>query len=225
MSQAKDIFFQNLEPRFESLGFVLKKSRNAFVKTENNIEYVFAIAFDGRGGLSSLFQTRMTVECLSLRKAIRKCSGYKNSETLLINGGTNSVNNYFDTVLCDPKMYSLTPVELGKLSFEEKYPEAQINHVVNHVWENFQSFGLSAVQKYNSNPTIFAALKNYNFTDTDTNDFHTFPLVSYLSLRFFAKQFNENADEATANFLQLYEPFLELNPLDFELINSVLAEF
>ncbi len=167
----------------------------------------------------------MTFECLDLRKAIRKCHGSKYSETLLINGGTNSVNNYLDTVLCNPKMYSFTPVELGKLSFEEKYPEAQINRVVNHVRENFQGFGESALQKYNSNRTMFEALKNYNFTDTDKNDFHTFPLVGYLSLRFFAKQFDENADEAIANFFQLYEPFLELNPLDFDLIKSVEADF
>ncbi len=225
MSQAKDIFFQKLQPRFGAIGFTLKKSRNAFVKVENNIESVFYTAFDGRGGLSSVLQTRMTIECLDLRKAIRKCSGYKNSETLLINGGTNCVNNYLDTVLCDPKMYSLTPVELSKLSFEEKYPAAQIDRVVNHVWENFQGFGVQAVTKYNSNQTIFEALKNYNFTDTDQNDFHTFPLVGYLSLRFFAKQFKENADEAIANFFKLYEPHLELNPLDFDLIKSVEAEF
>jgi hypothetical protein len=225
MSQAKDIFFQKLQPRFEAIGYTLKKSRNAFVKVENNIEYVFAVAFDGRGGLSSLLQTRMTIECLDLRKAVRQAGGYKNSETLSINGGTNSVYNYLDTVLCNPKMYSLTPVELGKLSFEEKYPATQIKRVVNHVWDNFQGFGEQAIAKYNSNRTIFEALKNYNFTDAEQNDFHTFPLISYLSLRFFAKIFNENADEAIANFLRLYEPFLELNPLDFELINSVEAEF
>jgi hypothetical protein len=225
MSQAKDIFFQKLQPRFEAIGFTLKKSRNAFVKVENNIESVFAVAFDGRGGLSSLLQTRMTIECLDLRKAIRKCSGYKNSETLSINGGTNSVYNYYDTVLCNPKMYSLTPVELGKLSFEEKYPAAQIDRVANHVWENFQGFGVQGIAKYHSNQTIFEALKNFNFTDTDKNDFHTFPLIGYLSLRFLSKKFNENADEAIAKLFELYEPFLELNPLNFELIKSIEAEF
>lgn len=225
MSQAKDIFFQKLLSRFEAIGFVLKKSRNALVKVENNIEYVFSVSFDGRGGLSSLLQTRLTIECLDLRKAIRTCHGHKYSETLLINGGTNCVNNYLDTVLCNPKMYSLTPVELSKLSFEEKYPAAQIDRVVNHVWKNFQGFGEQAIAKYNSNQTIFEALKNYNFTNTDQNDFHTFPLVGYLSLRFLAKQFNENADESIANFFQQYEPFLELNPLDFDLINSVEKDF
>jgi hypothetical protein len=225
MSQAKDIYFQKLQPRFEAIGFTLKKSRNAFVKIENNIESVFSTAFDGRGGLSSLLQTRLTIECLDLRKAIRKSHGNKYSETLLINGGTSYTNNYLDTCLCNPKMYSLTPVELGKLSFEEKYPAAQIDRVANHVWENFQGFGVQAIAKYHSNQTIFEALKNYNFADSDKNDFHVFPLVSYLSLRFLSKQFNENADEAIANFLQLYEPFLELNPLDFELIKSIEAEF
>jgi hypothetical protein len=72
---------------------------------ENDVEFAFTIALDGRGGSTSLLWFHMKVAYLPLRKPLRKM--FKYSETFYVKIHTKGTNN--------PQNYSLYDVK--KASF------------------------------------------------------------------------------------------------------------
>lgn len=83
MSEVKDIFFELLSPRIEALGFVYKKSKGSFIKTENDLNFTIGFRWDGRGGTSIINEHHYYVTDDLIEKA------YKNSREQVVFLGIN----------------------------------------------------------------------------------------------------------------------------------------
>lgn len=72
MSEAKDKFYEILAPKIVAHGFEYKKSKTAFVKIENGIEYQINFRWDGRGGITMMDSVDVWVNDVAIQQAIKK---------------------------------------------------------------------------------------------------------------------------------------------------------
>jgi hypothetical protein len=201
MGQAKDQFFQKLEAKFATEGFVYKKSKNAFVKVENDVEFSFTIALDGRGGLTSLLWFHFDIEYLPLRKTLRKLANH--SSTFFVKIHTKGTSNPQNYSLYDVEKTRLSSAKYNELSYDEKFPSAAIDTAVAYMWLGFEQDCRPAMQQYGSLKGIYEALKNYTF-DEKISPIMVFPLMAHLFLRLVSEHFGENNTDKINAFLNNY---------------------
>jgi hypothetical protein len=122
MSKATDDFFEIVNPIFIENGFKFLKSKNLYIKKENDLKYHIFIKFDGRGGIV-FFEWIDVIIYNNLNEIVK-------FETIR--------NIYFEgdiTKLKVPVMYCKAALDLandmnlralGAMEYEEKYPRARI---------------------------------------------------------------------------------------------------
>jgi hypothetical protein len=162
MSEVKDKFYDILVPKIEAIGFQYKKSKSAFFKVYNELEYQIKFHWDGRGGTSMLDSLWVTVNNLAVQKAEKKLVGGGNLDAVFMGFGYSSTQ-----IVKIPVMYSRKTLdlansmnfkELAKLSFEEKYPADRILASANFVEDLIKAQVLPFFEAYKNDTDIYKNL-------------------------------------------------------------------
>jgi hypothetical protein len=134
MSEARDKFFELLQPEIESTGYVFKKSKKQFIEIEGEAACTIDFSWDGRGGTTYLNYISGEISFKYIADALWTITGLKSYPIYLqgVSGG------YLDGSICQMFSKELLKLannmnfkEMSKMSFEEKYPIGNIQRTVN----------------------------------------------------------------------------------------------
>lgn len=189
MSEIKDKFYELLRPSLEAKGFEFKRSKEQFIKIENDVHQRLQFRWDGRGGASHLDEIIAIIYSIPVAKAYSKITGLKGDghNWHLLNGenSTYFVDNQGDiptiingqiTDWTHTKMYyqippMLSPVAqqffgdmnlrgMKTITFEEKYPIEKIKNCVDKVVKLLDKKLLNFFIEYNLEEKILNSLLN-----------------------------------------------------------------
>jgi hypothetical protein len=152
MSEVKDKFYEILVPKIEVHGFDYKKSKTAFVKIENGLEYHITFRWDGRGGTTMMDAVEVSISDLAINEAIKKRTKRNGLRHVGSGWGYCAANN-----VKIPVMYSRALLDfannmnfkaMSKMPQDDKYPPDRILNsakfvedlIVNQVFPFFEKF-------------------------------------------------------------------------------------
>ena len=187
MSEIKDTFYELLRPSLEAKGFEFKKSKEQFIKIENDVHHRLQFRWDGRGGASHLDEIIAIIYSIPVAKAYSVITGLKGDghNWHLLNGenSTYYMDNQGDiptlingqiTDWTHSKMYyqippMLSPVaqqffgdmnlrEMKTITFEEKYPIEKIKNCVDKVEKLLEKKLLNFIDENDFETKIFDSL-------------------------------------------------------------------
>ena len=140
MSEVKIHLMAILVPFFEKEGYKFSKSKNEFIKIENEIVYQFCLRFDSRGGLSMVTAIEMFVKVADVEKAMKKIMNYPHQIGIIHDG-----IRYWEDMskpLTIPTMHSQKGIDvantmnmkaLAAIPYEEKYPKIRIENCAKKI--------------------------------------------------------------------------------------------
>lgn len=177
MSEVKDKFYEILVPKIEIYGFEYKKSKTAFAKIENGLEYQINFRWDGRGGTTMMDAVEVYVSDVAIQQAIKKRTKRNGLPHVMSGWGYIAANN-----VKIPVMYSRAALDLAnnmnfkglsQMPQDDKYPPERILNstkfvedlIVNHVFPFFEKFKNSA--------DIYNYLLKQVDSETDVTNFTT----------------------------------------------------
>jgi hypothetical protein len=170
MSEVKNDLMAILVPFFEKEGFKYRKSKNEFIKIENEISHKIAFQFDGRGGLSMVNNIYYSISVPEVQKAFKKITAYPYLIDIL-GGSINYWHNYPDKKLTIPVMYSQEALDvantmnmkaLAAIPYEEKYPRARIENCAKKITELYAQIIIPFFEKYTTLEQFYNLFLNEN---------------------------------------------------------------
>lgn len=216
MSRASDEFLARVERHVARDGFRLR-SGNALVRKAGDVEHRLVVGFDGRGGLVALRDARLEFDVPGFRGALRRALpeyGYTAPNVSLV--------AFSDApTLCPVELYGLHPTRLGRLSYEEKYPETSMASAVSVLTAAYDRKA-APVLAIDSALAVLQALQELDPAATEAV-FSQVPLHSWARLCWLGGRLGVDTTAAKARYRQAMAEFLALNPVDFAHVEGVLT--
>jgi hypothetical protein len=230
MSEVKDKFYDILVPKIEAIGFQYKKSKSAFFKVENELEYQIKFHWNGRGGTSMLSSLWLTVNNSLVQKAEKILTGSGNLDAFFTGFGYSTTHTVEIPVMYSRKTLDLANSmnfkELAKLTFEEKYPADRILASANFVEDLIKTQVLPFFEGCETDADIYNSLcerlkKEQNIDWVS----HHFVLL----IKLYAKKTGLPEPPELQNYLRFQERFKEsfgdMNKVDFDTLEDRIKAY
>jgi hypothetical protein len=230
MSEVKDKFYEILVPKIEAIGFQYKKSKSAFLKLENELEYQINFRWDGRGGTSMLDTVSVTVNNLMVQKMEKKLTGSGSSNAVYSGYGYCTTHAVKIPVMYSRKALDIANTmnfkELAKLTFDEKYPPQHILASANFVENLIKTQVMSFFEGYKNDTDIYNRLCE-QLKKEENLDWVSHHLV--LLIKLYAKKTGLAEPVELQNYLRFQERFKEsfgyMNKVDFDTLEARMEAF
>jgi hypothetical protein len=230
MSEVKDRFYEILVPKIEAIGFQYKKSKSAFLRVENELEYQIKFHWDGRGGTSILSSLWLTVNNSLVQKAEKILTGSGNLDAYFTGFGYSATHTVEIPVMYSRKTLDLANSmnfkELAKLTFDEKYPKDRILASTNFVEDLIKTQVLPFFEGCKTDADIYKSLceqlkKEQNIDWVS----HNFVLL----IKLYAKKTGLPEPPELQNYLRFQERFKEsfgdMNKVDFDTLEDRIKAY
>jgi hypothetical protein len=177
MSEVKEKFYEILVPKIVAYNFDFKKSKTAFVKIENGLEYRITFRWDGRGGTTMMDAVEIFISDIAVQQSIKKRTKRNGLPHVMSEWGYCSPNN-----VKIPVMYSLALLNfandmnfkaMSKMPQDDKYPPDRILNSAKFVEDLIVNLVFPFFEKFKNTVDIYDYLREKVENEADITNFTT----------------------------------------------------